>query len=146
MKRFFLGICSLLFLFSCTNKAEDFDWLVGDWKRVNAEEDFKTFESWQKNKKEYAGFGYTMLENDTIFQEDLRLYKENDLWTLEVTGVNEDPTPFVLSELKPEYFVAENDTNEFPKKIIYKLQNDTLKANVSTAEFDVDFEFVKIQE
>ena len=37
------------------------------------------------------------------------------------------------------------DTNEFPKKIIYKLQNDTLKANVSTTEFDVDFEFVEIQ-
>ena len=146
MKRFFLVICSLLFLFSCTKDEEDFDWLVGEWKRVNAEKEFETFEIWQKDKKYYSGLGYTMLEGDTIFKEDLKLFKENDEWTLQVTGVNEAPTPFLLSELKPEYFIAENDTNEFPKKIIYKLENDTLKANVSTSEFDVDFEFVKIQD
>ena len=145
MKRLFLALSSLLLLFSCTNDAEDFDWLIGEWKRVNAEEDFKTYEIWIKDKNYYSGLGYTMLDDDTIFKENLKLFKENDEWTLQVTGVNEAPTPFVLSELKPEYFIAENDTNEFPKKIIYKLQNDTLKANVSTTEFDVDFEFVKIQ-
>ena len=143
MKRLFFTIPILLLLFSCTNDAEDFGWLVGEWKRVNAEEDFNTYEIWKKEKNYYSGLGYTMLEDDTIFKEDLKLFKDNDEWMLQVTGVNEAPTPFVLSELKREYFIAMNDTNEFPKKIIYKLQNDTLKANVSTAEFDVDFEFVK---
>ena len=34
MKRLFLALSSLLLLFSCTNDAEDFDWLIGEWKDI----------------------------------------------------------------------------------------------------------------
>lgn len=145
MTRFFLGFCCSLFLFSCTNESENFDWLVGNWERVNGEEGFETFETWKKKDRYYSGLGYTLLKEDTIFKEELQLFEDNGQWILKVKGQNEAPTPFILTELNPEFFVAENDTNEFPKKIIYKIENDSLKANVSTSEFDVNFEFVKIQ-
>ena len=52
-----------------TEKSENFDWLLGKWKRLNEEEGKETFENWKKIKEtEYSGIGFTMQNGDTIKQ------------------------------------------------------------------------------
>ena len=51
---------------------ENFDWLLGSWKRNNEEEGKETFEIWEKrNSSEYSGIGFTMQNNDTLKQEKI---------------------------------------------------------------------------
>lgn len=49
---------------------EHFDWLTGNWKRLNEGEGKETFEKWEKiSAAEYAGIGFIMQKGDTINQE-----------------------------------------------------------------------------
>jgi hypothetical protein len=91
---------------------------------------------------EYLGHGYTLKARDTILKEYMRLYK-GSLWTLEVTGVNDTAVHFKSSRMDSTSFTVENPEHDFPTKIQYRIQNDTLKATVSNNETQVDFSFVK---
>jgi len=63
----------------------NFDWLLGDWKRVNDEGEKMTFESWEKtDHSTYSGIGYTLLFADTVWQEEMRLVKTDEGWNFEV--------------------------------------------------------------
>ena len=91
---------AILFLSSCISKnseesktqnneisksTENFDWLLGNWKRNNEKENRETFEIWKKkNNSEYYGIGFTLQNNDTIKQEKIKLTKLNNNWILEV--------------------------------------------------------------
>lgn len=95
-----LAAIVILFMSNCTsttnkeskvNKSEisksteNFDWLLGSWKRNNEEAGKSTFEIWKKtNSYEYIGLGYTMQNGDTIKQEKIKLIKLNGKWNLEV--------------------------------------------------------------
>jgi len=70
----------ILILLSCAGKdsSEDiytegavaetqFDWLFGNWKRVNDEGEKVTYETWRKSDTTaYHGFGYTLIKSDTV--------------------------------------------------------------------------------
>ena len=46
---------------STTQPTENFDWLLGNWKRTNEEKGKETFENWKKtNDTEYKGIGFTL--------------------------------------------------------------------------------------
>ena len=121
---------------------EDFDWLLGDWLRSNDTAGKTTFEKWyKKSDQEYQGIGYTLEKQDTVFKENLRLVPLNNQWHLEVTGVNESPTYFVVTNRTATSFISENPDNEFPKIIKYDLVGDSLKAEVSAGEMMVSFVF-----
>ena len=77
---------------------------------------------------------------------NLNVYYEcllNRALNLKVEGVNEKPTFFKFTAQTDTSFVCENLKNEFPKKIQYYLDNQHLKAIVSSEDFRIDFVFKK---
>jgi len=138
----------MLLSLSCSQKnitQDDFDWLIGSWIRTIDKEENITYESWSKiSNIEYKGLGCTLRKSDTIFKEHLRLIKINENWSFEVTGVNENPTLFLVTEQTENSFVCENKINEFPKIIEYSLQDNVLLAKISDGDTEISFPFEKI--
>ena len=123
----------------------NFDWLLGTWTRLNDQENKTTFERWtRKSEQEYAGFSYTMLAKDTVWQENVRLIKENEGWSLNILGEGEtEATKFKLTRIENEKFVSENPNNEFPKKIEYSKKGENLQAIILGGDMKVTFDFEK---
>ena len=91
----------------------------------------------------FKGIGYTKQGKKTSFKEILSIVTINDTLNLKVEGVNEKPTFFKFTAQTDTSFVCENLKNEFPKKIQYYLDNQHLKAIVSSEDFRIDFVFKK---
>lgn len=151
-----LLLCSLaLICFSCSPPGkqepsleggpvlqEPFDWLLGFWIRTKDRPGYTTYEHWEKKSStEYLGSGYTLRFGDTIFKEQLRLVKSNDIWNFEASDVNEDPTIFLVIEQGANSFECENKENRFPKNIRYSLQDNFLVAEMSDGSTSFRFDF-----
>jgi len=137
---------TILLVYSCGKSKEEaqFDWMLGNWERTNNSKGTKTYEYWtKKSKDEYIGYGCTLKNKDTVFKENIRLIKLNNLWSFEVVGVNEAPTLFKLISNKTNSFTCENQQNEFPKKISYFLDGEQLKAIISDDTTEIPFLFKK---
>ncbi|MFY0630768.1 MAG: hypothetical protein JXR05_10335 [Flavobacteriaceae bacterium] len=136
-----LLVFSFLFLISCgKEKLKKPDFLLGYWVRTNDKPNQRTIEIWNPD---FTGIGFTTQQNDTIFKEIISIIKKNDALYLQVEGVNEKPTLFKFTSQTATSFICENPENEFPKKINYYKESDTLKASVSNDDFSVEFSFVK---
>lgn len=120
-----------------------FDWLVGSWIRMNDEDSKKTYESWRKkSSSEYLGVSYTLLNKDTVWKENVKLSKSNNIWSFAVKGMEDkNPTVFTLSKMDSLSFAFENKNNSFPKLIEYKKNGDKFKAVVSGDDMVIPFEF-----
>lgn len=127
--------------------AENFDWLNGDWKRLNDEDGKETFERWKKvSPTEYSGHGFTMQQSDTIWQEQMQLIAEGDKWNLHVKAPEDTASiEFKMETLKNKKFVCINDSLDFPNKIQYWIEGEKLMAEVSNEEMSIPFEFEKIK-
>lgn len=127
--------------------AGNLDWLTGNWKRLNEEEDKETFENWEKiSSSEYTGIGFTMQKSDTISQEKMDIIQKNGKWTLYVKMPYEnEATTFEMMELKNNEFTFVNDTIDFPNKIQYWIEGDKMNAKISNAEMEIPFVFEKIK-
>ncbi|SHI32206.1 hypothetical protein SAMN04488096_101110 [Mesonia phycicola] len=137
----YLFTCCLL-LNSCQESSVNYDWLVGNWTRTNGKKIEQTYEYWQRvTSEKYKGLGFTLVENDTVFKEELTLLKVNEDWVLRVEGVNEEAVDFLVTKTNVESFSAENKENEFPKVISYQLDQDLLKATISDDKNSIDFVF-----
>jgi hypothetical protein len=75
----------------------------------------------------------------------MQIITKNDALFLEVTGVNKIPTIFKFTSQTDTSFICENPKNEFPKKIKYSIENQLLKAVVSSDDFSIDFVFESIK-
>ena len=150
MKRFILIAFAVTLMVSCNSgpKAgnESFDWLLGKWERTNENEGRQTIEMWSKvTDSEYKGYGATLQDGDTLWYENIKLVKSNNLWSFEVTGKGETtPTVFELSSIEKGRFISENEQNEFPKKIEYFRSENGLKALISGDDMEVVFDFKRI--
>ena len=143
--RYIFFLCVILFLSSCTSE-KNFkkpDWLVGKWVRTNNEANKKTYEYWNAN---HTGLGFTLQEQDTVFVERMSIVANKNDTYLQVVGIGEMPTLFEFTDQDENSFIVENNQNQFPKKITYFNEKDTLKAVISNDEFAVDFSFVKLKE
>jgi len=125
---------------------ENFDWLLGEWKRNNEEDGKETFEHWQKKSNvEYIGLGFTMRGQDTIKQEKIRLIKLNNKWVLEVQPQDEpQPITFKMTSFKDQEFICENKDLDFPNKIKYWKNGNKINATVSGGEMEILFEFKRL--
>ena len=133
--------CCFLMLISCDkekNKSLKPTFLIGDWVRTNDKKGSTTYEKWNSELK---GIGFTLKEKDTSFKEILSIVNVKDTLILKVESVNKNPTFFKFTKQTDSSFVCENSKNEFPKKIKYYLENDQLKAIVSSDEFKIEFNF-----
>ena len=126
---------------------ENFDWLIGEWKRLNTIPGKETFENWKKiSASEYTGLGFTLENKDTISQEKMRIIENNGKWTLEVKMPEEkESTIFINKDLKKSEFLFVNDSISFPNKIKYWLEGDNLKALVSSKDMEIPFDFQRIK-
>jgi hypothetical protein len=121
--------------------ANTFDWLTGHWQRSDDKPGRQTFERWERTTAAlYSGFGYTLEEKDTVWQEDMRLYQTGTEWTLEVSGEGEK-IPFKLNVISPTGFTGANPEHDFPKEIRYELRGDSLYALVVGGEMEIPFTF-----
>jgi hypothetical protein len=125
-----------------------FDWLLGNWIRTNEAANTETRENWsKKNQSEYIGFGFTIQNKDTIWQENIRLSESNGQWSFDVAGKGEtEPTKFRVTNIGKQKFSCENQANEFPKVIAYSQKGDQLHAEISGNDVEIPFEFEKIRE
>ncbi|MBT3383057.1 MAG: hypothetical protein HN778_02560 [Prolixibacteraceae bacterium] len=127
---------------------ENFDWLLGNWKRNNEEAGKETFEVWEKtSNSEYIGLGFTMQNGDTIKQEKIKLIKLNGKWDMEVKVPEEaESIIFKMSEFDKNEFTCVNEVLDFPNKIKYWRNGDKINALVSGGDMEIPFEFEKIIE
>ena len=130
-----------------TSVTENFDWLLGKWKRVNEQKGKETFENWEKiNPNQYNGIGFTMQNKDTVSQEQMTLVKSDGVWRLMVKILQEkEITTFEMTEFTDEEFACNNDTLDFPKQIRYWKDCENLKAIVAGDSLKILFEFEKIK-
>lgn len=116
-------------------------WLLGDWQRTNDDEGKTTYESWRKlNDSTYTGIGCTLFEGDTVFKENLTLFKAS---RFEVLGVGDDgPVVFQMIESTDTSFAVVNPDNEFPKRIDYMKTASGIRAIISGEGMEIGFDFV----
>jgi hypothetical protein len=150
-------MCALFYMVSnsCTEPAGEeippkeqeqeftFNWLLGDWIRISADTSSTTYEIWKRqSEKEYLGHGFVMQNNDTVWQEKMTLTREDTSWVFIVrTPGNSGKVRFPVKSLTEKTFQAENLNHDFPKTITYRLEEDTLYANVAGGENNIDFVF-----
>lgn len=122
----------------------NFDWLLGNWKRINEAEGLQTFEHWKQiNDSEFRGLGYTLKGSDTIWQESIKLIKLEEQWNYIVKLPNaKTPTIFKVTKIESASFTCENPDNEFPKKIRYTKVEKGINAVTSGDGKVILFQFV----
>lgn len=127
-------------------KSENFDWLLGKWKRLNEVKGKETFENWEKiNETEYSGIGFTMQNGDTINQEKMLLSKISEKWNLTVKVPEEsESTTFNGTYHTENEFICENTKIDFPNKIRYWKNGNKINALVSGGDTKIPFEFEKL--
>ena len=134
-------------LATAIEESENFDWLLGRWKRLNEEEGKATFENWEKiSETEYSGIGFTMQNADTIKQENIGLVKVGKHWNL-VVKVPEEMQSVTFKGVAhaADEFTCENNIIDFPNKIKYWKHGDHMYAIVSGGEMQIEFEFEKLE-
>lgn len=124
---------------------EKLKWLEGTWIMTNAMAGQSGYERWQKSAPiELRGYGVTMKGMDTVFIEKLRiLVREDQLYYVADVLENVKPVYFKLTEISNRSFVCENPDHDFPKKIAYRLDGDTLKATISGNGKSRDYLFIR---
>jgi len=132
---------------SINDHNKSFDWLLGNWKRLDNDIEKKTFENWEKEtNNRFLGHGFIMKGLDTIWQEKMILSQHDSIWILAVkTPGNNDLVKFRMTEHDSNSFTVENPTHDFPNKIKYWKNGEKLNALVTGKENELIFEFERIR-
>ena len=125
-----------------------FHWLVGSWVRTNEKQGQSTYEIWNEAPgSTYQGLGFTLREEDTIWQERMTLKETSGIWTLNIWSPDQnEPVVFTLTDLSDSTFTSENPDHDFPKKILYRRHEKGISASVSNEEMEIAFVFVPSNE
>ena len=130
-------VCIITSHFSYSQvSANDFNklnWLEGEWNRTNVKPGRIGNEKWIKlSDHEFKGWGITMKGADTAFVEKLQLIvKDDKIYYVADTPQNPAPVYFVLTLLSNDRFECENRAHDFPKKIAYYKEGNSIKATIS---------------
>ncbi|WP_316788920.1 DUF6265 family protein [Pedobacter frigoris] len=128
---------------STTQQFKKLEWLIGKWQRTNPKAGQSGYEVWDKiSGTKLTGKGITLEGKKTVFEEQLELSVQNNqiFYMVRLTG---DPKPvaFKLTSISKNAFVCENPEHDFPKKIAYTRNGNTVKAVISGNGHSVDYEF-----
>lgn len=129
----FASIFVISIIVSCSQTLDmsDFAWLEGQWQRVDLEERQTAYETWQvKNGKMY-GIGCTLEGKDTVFVEYLSIFEKNGkhYYSADVAH-NPEAVAFEITP-KENGFICVNENHDFPNKISYTQNGDSLVVFIS---------------
>lgn len=125
----------LTLICSCQTKSDlsDLDWISGTWQGIDGEHVF--VESWQfQNDSLILGNGYFMENSDTVFREKLKILRNSKGIYYVAFPENKTQVEFKLVSLKDSNVVFENSLHDFPRKIDYTRDGDSLKAILTGQE------------
>jgi hypothetical protein len=116
-----------------TDNLSELSWLVGNWERTNGKPGSASFETWEKiSAKELGGTGVIMKGSDTVFVEKLRIVLANgQVNYIADVPENKSVVYFPFTSLDENGFVCENLEHDFPKKIAYSRDMNSLTAIIS---------------
>lgn len=135
-------VVPIILMFAITGPTKMPEWLVGTWecKTTNA----TTIETWTMDGQTLRGSSRTLKDGKVVFTETLQI-KRNDkgklVYIAEPMGQVE--TVFTEVESKDGFVAFENPDHDFPKRITYKLMDDTLVAEISGDGNSMSWTFTK---
>jgi hypothetical protein len=119
-------------------KLKSLNWFIGSWENKSPEGTMT--ESWMiLNDSVYSGSSFYVEGKDTLFSEQIRLEQRGaDIFYIPVVKDQNEGKP-VMFKLTPqesypvqgEQAVFENPKHDFPQKVSYLLQGDSLIAWIS---------------
>lgn len=131
-----LSIVTLTIITSCNDnysKIEKANWFIGEWENTSDEGSFR--EIWTKtNDSVYSGISIVVIEQDTVFYENISLEQKKDsvFYNVSVKGQNKDQAvSFYLTSSDYDKLVFENPNHDYPSKITYsKVSKDSIVAEI----------------
>jgi len=126
-------------------EAKELDFLLGKWKRTNDKDSLRTYEYWKSiTPVFFEGWSYTKSKSQIVWEEKTTLKKYHNRIVFNVKSAPGNSVNFYCSTMdKEDYLVCTNDKNEYPKKIEYWKEKDSLKARISGGGPVVDFNFIE---
>lgn len=119
-------------------------WLEGKWNRKDVSGTAQAFEEWHVDNSELKGLGVMLDDGDTVFVERLTIKKRlTNLFYITEVAHNKEPTNFKITSISNDSFICENETDDFPKRIAYYLDNKTLTVTISGNSRSRNFVFIK---
>jgi len=129
MKFSIVIITGLFFAFnSCSTKRDDVSFILGKWREKG--EDFSA-ENWILLKpSHWKGFGYRLEKGDTIFTEELSIFRDStgQLIYRAMPDFVEFPVDFVIDSIWKDGFRSVNLENDYPTHIQYERNENMLRA------------------
>lgn len=139
MKKAVIFIIGIILFTGCKedNPMQSFDSWIGTWTENQADGVFK--EAWTKDSDTlFLGASSMVSGKDTLFQENIRLVlRGKDIFYIPtVPGQNQDkPVEFKLIASSDKSWTFENKAHDFPKQIIYSLNNpNSITATIQGTE------------
>jgi Domain of unknown function (DUF6265) len=134
--KFLLSLVILALITSCNDKyskIEKANWFIGDWENTSDEGSFR--EIWtKKNDSVFSGLSIVVIEQDTVFYENVSLEQKKDsvFYNVSVKGQNKDQAvSFYLTSYDNDKLVFENPNHDYPSKITYsKINKDSIVAEI----------------
>lgn len=145
-------LCFFISVFTACKQDEtsiqQFGWLEGKW--VGALGDNQFYEQWQSIEgNSMSGEGGEIKGMDTIFSEKIKIEQRGEeLFYIPTVDQNDGPVEFKFTGLKNDSIVFENQTHDFPQRIIYyRLPGDKLYAcidGIMSGQYSrIEFSYVK---
>jgi len=120
-------------------------WLEGTWVRTHLKPGRTGAETWSKHTaNEWRGLGYTLQDKDTLFAEHMKLiiFDNTPAFVADVPE-NKGLVYFKFTAVTDHSFTCENPSHDYPKKIVYNQQGNTLKVTISGNGKSNEFLFEK---
>ncbi len=110
--------------------------LAGHWQTAANQKGAYWQEAWNRlDADNWCGLGQTFNHsNNETGREELRLLRMNGQWFY-LAKVSHNPLPvaFALTECTASRLQFDNPAHDFPKRLVYHLQQDGLRVEVSDA-------------
>jgi len=126
---FFYPFSFVFFLVSCSHPTpqesmKNLRVIEGNWESYKG---VGFNENWRlANDSLFEGEGFSMNETDTVFFENLRIYKKSGSVFYSVGLTEGENVDFLLTNTSSTSWEFRNPKNEFPSIIKYHLENDSL--------------------
>lgn len=109
--------------------ADQIAWMAGCWRQSG--ERSTVDEMWMSpSGGAMLGVSRTVAGSRTVAFEFLRIHQDGGRLTFTARPSGQNEASFALLKIGPRDVVFENPTHDFPQRVIYRLENDTLTGRI----------------